>query len=79
MLLSMYLDTSPCLIELTYSPLGKPSVAFHGDPDLRFNLSHSDDLVLYAFSLDRDLGVNLESCRPNDDELPVAERPIPHG
>ncbi|MFN0071190.1 MAG: 4'-phosphopantetheinyl transferase family protein [Chloroflexota bacterium] len=74
MLLGRYLDTNPRLIELTYSPQGKPSLVSPDDVDLRFNLSHADDLALFAFSIGRDLGVDLEHCRPDDQEMPVAER-----
>src|SRR5687767_12520478 len=77
MLLGQYLDTSPRLVEMSYGPQGKPALAFSGEADLRFNLSHSDDLVVYAFAIGRDVGVNLEHCRPDDDELPVAERLFP--
>jgi 4'-phosphopantetheinyl transferase len=77
MLLGQYLDVSPRLIELAYGQQGKPALAFSGGLDLRFNLSHSDDLAIYAFAVGRDVGVNLEYCRPDDDELPVAERLFP--
>jgi 4'-phosphopantetheinyl transferase len=77
MILGRYLDISPRLVELTYGPQGKPALAYLSELDLRFNLSHSDDLALFAFAIGRDVGVNLEHCRPDDDELPVAERLFP--
>jgi 4'-phosphopantetheinyl transferase len=77
MLLGLYLDTSPRLVELTYAPQGKPALGYSVERDIRFNLSYSEDLAIYAFSVGRDIGVNMEYCRPDDDELPVAERLFP--
>lgn len=74
MLLGLYLDTSPRLVEITYNAQGKPLLATPGEERLNFNVSHSGDLALYAFSILRDVGIDLESCRSESDEMPVAER-----
>jgi 4'-phosphopantetheinyl transferase len=42
--------------------------------DLRFNLSHSRGLGLFAFTLDREVGVDVEYIRPSRKELDLAER-----
>src|SRR5262249_48037202 len=42
--------------------------------DLRFNLSHSQNLALYAFALDREVGVDVEAMRPLDDAAEIARR-----
>ena len=61
LLVARYLNTSPKTIEFSYGPQGKP--ALQANSHLRFNLAHSDGLALYAFSLDRELGIDVESER----------------
>jgi 4'-phosphopantetheinyl transferase len=61
LILGQYLDKSPTALEFTTGPKGKP--ALRGDSVLRFNLSHSDHLILYAFSVGRELGVDVEMQR----------------
>src|SRR5260370_493417 len=46
----------------------------HLDASLRFNLSHSHSLALYAITHQRELGVDLEFIRPEVVEEPIAER-----
>ena len=48
-------------------PMGKPY--FPDLPDVHFNLSHSGNLALCAFS-DRPVGVDIERVRPHRDGLP---------
>lgn len=48
-------------------PMGKP--CFPDLPDVHFNLSHSGELALCAFS-DRPVGVDIEQVRPHRDGLP---------
>ena len=53
------------------TPFGKPCLPQpHGS--LRFNLSHSGDLVLFAFGRDREVGVDVERIAPRDDMMSVA-------
>lgn len=61
LLVAQYLNTSADTIEFSHGPQGKPSLREHSH--LRFNLTHSDGLALYAFSLDRELGIDVESER----------------
>jgi 4'-phosphopantetheinyl transferase len=64
-LLGGYLGQLPGDIRLETGPRGKPSVpASAGAPDLRFNLSHSHGFALYAFALERELGIDVEKIRP---------------
>ncbi|NWG15751.1 MAG: 4'-phosphopantetheinyl transferase superfamily protein [Chloroflexi bacterium] len=64
-LLGRYTNAAPESVRLKYSPAGKPSP----DPDhgLRFNLSHSHELALYAIAYEREVGVDLEYMRPLED------------
>jgi 4'-phosphopantetheinyl transferase len=61
LILGQYLDKSPTALEFTRGPTGKP--ALHPNSPVRFNLSHSNHLILYAFSLARELGVDVEKQR----------------
>jgi len=70
-LLGRYLHESPTEIEILYSEHGKP---FLSGGELRFNLAHSGNLVLYAFCLDDAIGVDLEAERELTDALAIAER-----
>lgn len=61
MLLSLYTQQNPKDITLQLSPYGKPSLlAADEQPPLQFNLSHSKDLVLYAFTYTQHIGVDIE-------------------
>jgi 4'-phosphopantetheinyl transferase len=41
---------------------------------LRFSLSHSGDVVAYAFARDREVGIDVERMRPDRPFLRIAER-----
>lgn len=41
---------------------------------LKFNLSHSNDVVAYAFALGQDIGIDIEFRRPMDDADAIAAR-----
>lgn len=64
-LLGNYLALSPAGLRFSYTNRGKPSLeAGIGWPSLQFNLSHSGDLAVYAFSQGRRLGIDVERIRP---------------
>lgn len=44
------------------------------DVDLRFNISHTDGLIVCAIARDRDLGVDLENINRRDRTAAIAER-----
>lgn len=81
-ILSKYLDKSPELIEFAYSPQGKPSIrnsnrensASYKNTGIQFNLSHSQNLALYAIAIDQPVGIDLEYLRPLQDALALAKR-----
>jgi 4'-phosphopantetheinyl transferase len=58
-ILARYLRVVPKDLDFATSARGKPSL--RNDSELHFNLAHSDNLVLYAISRDRELGVDVES------------------
>jgi 4'-phosphopantetheinyl transferase len=65
MLLGSYLQKDPASIEFIYSDNGKPSLStIVGGDWLQFNISHSQDQVLYAFSTAQPIGVDIEGINP---------------
>ena len=71
LILGRYLGIEPSQLQFCYGSRGKPDLAeiFSGSK-LRFNLSHSHGLALYAFTCDRSVGVDIECIRP----MPAAEQ-----
>src|SRR5690349_20366562 len=61
-ILGQYLEVSPQNVQILTAPQGKP---FLQDCDLQFNVSHSHDLALYAFTLGNPVGVDIEKVRNN--------------
>ena len=62
LVLAQYLGIEASEMQFFTGPYGKPQFA---DTTLRFNLSHSDDLMLLAVTHGRDLGVDVEFMKPN--------------
>jgi 4'-phosphopantetheinyl transferase len=74
-ILGRYLNREPNQLQFCYTPYGKPAlVGESGKYALRFNVSHSLDLALYAITRGRELGVDLECLRPNLVDQRIAER-----
>jgi 4'-phosphopantetheinyl transferase len=74
-LLGRYLAVRPADVAFRYSAYGKPALARPASAGrLRFNVSHSGGLALYAFALGHDVGIDVERVCPLDDAGAVAER-----
>lgn len=79
-ILSRYLAVEPQRLVFSYGLKGKPSLApeclkaSSKASELRFNLSHSGGLALYAFIYGRDIGVDVEQLRQLDDAENIARR-----
>ena len=74
-LLGDYLGIAPQDIRFSQSEYGKPSlVESINHLDLSFNLAHSGKLVLYALTLNRRIGVDLEYVRPEFTTNEIARR-----
>ena len=64
MIIGRYLNVSPCLVAFRSSPKGKPELLGHCDrKSFSFNISHSHNLVVFAFSKFRSIGVDVEHIR----------------
>src|SRR5262245_42357023 len=68
-LLAARLGLRPEAVELAYDANGKPRLARHA---LHFSVSHCDDLALFAFSPEREVGVDVEALRPIHDADAIA-------
>jgi len=74
-MLATRLSVRPESVELTYGVHGKPALSRRfADSDLRFNVSHSDDVAVYAFSLGREIGIDIEVVRSIPDADDIAAR-----
>ena len=74
-ILSRDLDREPAQLRFCYNSYGKPAlIAETGTEGLRFNLSHSHDMALYAVTRDREIGVDIERFRPDVEAEKLAER-----
>ena len=63
-ILGKYLEINPDQISFEYNMHGKPSICGASGDKIRFNLSHSDGLALYAVTGGREIGVDLERLQP---------------
>jgi len=63
-ILGYYLGIEPGRLRFSYGAQGKPSLEEMPEGErIRFNLARSRGLSLYAFTLDREIGVDLEHIR----------------
>jgi 4'-phosphopantetheinyl transferase len=74
-LLASRMGLRPESVEITYGPRGKPALGPRS-PDfaLRFNVSHSEDVAVYAFARGREIGIDVEAVRAIEDADAIAER-----
>lgn len=66
MILSRHSGVAPRRLRFHYGPYGKPLLAAGGD--IQFNLSHSGELVLFAVTAGRQVGIDVE-CMARFDGL----------
>lgn len=63
-ILARYLGVTPWAVAFEYGEHGKPSIGKVANPqDIRFNVSHSNECALFAFTLRREVGVDVEYMR----------------
>jgi 4'-phosphopantetheinyl transferase len=72
-LLGRYLDTCPSNVALGCGRAGKPFVK-NEKARIEFNMSHSDDLAVYAFANGCRLGIDIERPRSMPDREAVAKQ-----
>lgn len=69
-ILSQYTGTNPEQIEFAYNQQQKPRLPHH---TISFNLSHSEDMAIFAFTHKQDIGVDIEKMTPHFN-LEIAKR-----
>jgi 4'-phosphopantetheinyl transferase len=75
MILAGYLGRKPNELSFEYTSFGKPGLAEkRGNDTISFNLSHSDDMVLYAVTLNRNIDIDVERIKNNVDVVQIANR-----
>ncbi|MEJ2653676.1 MAG: 4'-phosphopantetheinyl transferase superfamily protein [Gammaproteobacteria bacterium] len=72
-LLGRYLGCPPRDIDFNYDTHGKPRLAGLYQRT-RFNVSHTEDIMLAAFVLDREIGIDIESINHDIDCMALGRR-----
>ena len=75
-ILARYLQSDAAHLSFDYNAYGKPSLAGQEGraPALHFNLSHAHEMALYAFTLQREVGIDIEFIRNDFDCEEIAGR-----
>lgn len=73
-LLGRYTGLRPEQLVFSYSRYGKPELAQSGAESVCFNLSHSGDMALFAFTPGASVGVDVECVRTAVEPLEIARR-----
>jgi 4'-phosphopantetheinyl transferase len=73
-LLAAYVGCDAESVRFEYNRWGKPAIATGFAPrDIRFNLSHSEEVAVYAIACNREVGVDVETMRPGFANEQIAE------
>jgi 4'-phosphopantetheinyl transferase len=74
-ILGLYLNRAPERLSFRYGPHGKPALTLESAEDpIRFNLSHSHGVALYAIASGREVGIDLEPVSSTLEVERIAER-----
>jgi 4'-phosphopantetheinyl transferase len=74
-ILGSYLKTNPASITFSYSTREKPSLSPpYSGSNITFNISHSGEVTLLAFTHKRDVGVDVEQMARKSDLEAIARR-----
>jgi 4'-phosphopantetheinyl transferase len=69
-LIGKYLEINPAEISFQYSEFGKPGIADNNT--LQFNISHSQNMALFAFTTKFNVGVDVEFVNPDIEVKDIA-------
>jgi 4'-phosphopantetheinyl transferase len=79
-ILAYYLKTEPVQLHFSYGPHGKPYLAGRcREAAVQFNMAHSNELALYAFTVKHRIGVDLEYIHQIPDVENMVVRFSPKG
>jgi 4'-phosphopantetheinyl transferase len=74
-MLGARLQVAPRAVAFAYGPRGKPRLADRfASSGWRFNVSHCEDVAIFAFARNREVGVDIEAVRALPDADEVAAR-----
>lgn len=74
-ILSHYLYEDAHKIMFAYNSFGKPEISESLNPyQIKFNLSHSGDFIVFAITSDQNVGIDVEYIRPIDDMTSIINR-----
>lgn len=73
-ILGGYVKRAPDRLSFCYGSHGKPALAGASGEEIRFNVSHSGGVALYAITRGREVGVDVERIRPDVAVAEIAER-----
>lgn len=71
MLISSYLKTNPEDLNFKYTSFGKPYLAIENQ--LKFNISHSGNMAVFAFFQGTEIGVDIEKIKNDFNVLELAQ------
>jgi 4'-phosphopantetheinyl transferase len=75
MILAGYLAVDPGSLNFSYSKREKPFLgAAYAESDIRFNVTHSGDIAMLAFTRQREIGVDVEQIRSDVEVESIARR-----
>ncbi len=73
-ILSTYLKEKPENIIVGYQKYSKPFLMRKDQSYLKFNTSHSNKIVIYAFSLDNEVGIDIEKYNTKINVIGMSEK-----
>jgi 4'-phosphopantetheinyl transferase len=73
-ILARYLDREPHQLRFVYGEQGKPALAADLQKAVRFNVSHSQSLALFAVARDCEVGIDIEAIRTDFDVEGISGR-----
>jgi 4'-phosphopantetheinyl transferase len=74
-LLGKYLAIEPGKIQFCYGNYGKPEISYPvGQKKIHFNISHSDGVALFVFTLGRKIGIDIEKVRDISGMVQISKR-----
>jgi 4'-phosphopantetheinyl transferase len=72
-LLGGYLGRAPETLSFNYNDHGKPSLA-QNNSKLRFNVSHTEGIMLAGFVLNSEIGIDIETIQHDIDYMGIGQR-----
>ncbi|HVO61789.1 MAG TPA: 4'-phosphopantetheinyl transferase superfamily protein [Terriglobales bacterium] len=75
MLLAGYLRLDPLAVRFQYTSYGKPQLLFPSkDCNIQFNIAHSGAIILFGFTLEHRIGVDIEQMRSDVEIDDISQR-----